>query len=1002
MMLTSDSVNQRHGIEQQVELEQKRDLGKELQNLESVITNLLLVQKAEGKKSQKHGNRSFGIQKLRLRRMNKKRAVSSGVEETKEDVMERVEKLHGICKDLSERLEAETTKSQKIESRDDTDEKDEVGRVDRSDIMQAIKDCANVLSKFTIDHKISDQSIKIVERSIEGIEITESKFLEKKLIEKGEKRVDRIEITEGTVKDNDGDGDRLNKLTEDLETNRDEIELAESKFLETNEEIEKLNQSNECTNASTCCDIDHSEIIGAIENFLTCLVVNENPGDEKDATRESEEDEKYVSRESKEDEKGVSRESKEDEATQDYFCGMSQLWNVEQDEKVSLEENSPSTENRATMNSLIECQTSLKEHLKNPIKCSTESQQIENVHPTTPKAKKVQMLSAAEENLTEERSKKESESINEKSGNEEMVRALDCGFVDSLCPFTRKDTDEIETVKTDDTEDKDHVEPSDSFLNSLDSSWRSKAAKISKKTNLEEKSKQSTKPHGLADTNEKNENDLTAKKVSVQNLASLEMAKQNRTAVVMSINDIVECVCSGFQTPNPAENKLAESDKFNDQNSDRMINTVSTMDFIPRIEVVGFKKSEKEEYSEDTSSNEISDTADVTEKEESTNEIDQREITSVSTMDFIPRFEVVGLKEDICEAGDVSEQRQGEEQTSAREGGVVTKKWRMMSSKKSETKKKITQKEYRKMASKKRRKKRRARHLSKHLSKQNQNSNDLRLGTIEEAPEHLEQASNDSIKAAEKIKTKFDESYRETPKPLARKNAEELPPPAVGQNQAIRKVPDNPPKDLRRKDDEIPIKSLAPSRSPRKDIKVPKDIHNIRSTPQLKEGAQDSTSKFYSMEYQQALNNELALLETVTSSLSAWTANKSALKEIKIKEREEHDDDDDDTDLQENKPWFFQRRKEEEQNEIVESLTAVLSIPGPSTFGTKHDGDSNEDDEYVNHYYDFGEDNCAKECRYDEGGDYNYECEYEYDYDIYNDDEEEDDDDNDCYDFDSY
>jgi hypothetical protein len=74
-------------------------------------------------------------------------------------------------------------------------------------------------------------------------------------------------------------------------------------------------------------------------------------------------------------------------------------------------------------------------------------------------------------------------------------------------------------------------------------------------------------------------------------------------------------------------------------------------------------------------------------------------------------------------------------------------------------------------------------------------------------------------------------------------------------------------------------------------------------------------------------------------------------------------------------------------------LSPVLSIPAQSTFGTRNEYGNIEDDEYVNHYYDFGED--------DGGGNNNYDNEeyaddygeYDHEYDIYNGEEEDDD----CY-----
>jgi len=242
---------------------------------------------------------------------------------------------------------------------------------------------------------------------------------------------------------------------------------------------------------------------------------------------------------------------------------------------------------------------------------------------------------------------------------------------------------------------------------------------------------------------------------------------------------------------------------------------------------------------------------------------------------------------------------------------------------------KLSHKEYRRMAAKNRRNKRKM----KHLSKQERESNALRLGAIQEAPENLEQPSYDSAYTIDKIQAKGNTMHRDTPDPRL-----------VDQDNVVRTTPDN----------------------------------------------------------SEDLVNDDALICNVTSSLSIWTANKSDIKEVNIRQRESCDDDIDYENRLEKKPWFFQRLQEE-HDEIMECLSPVLSIPAQSTFGTRNEYGNIENDEYISHYYDFGED--------DVGGNNNYgyeenvdDCEYDHEKYIYHgeEEEEEEDDDDDCYVRDSY
>lgn len=958
-MLTIDSINQRDGIEQQSELQQKGDFKDELQKLESVIINLSSIKKSEDNQNdnEKHGNRTFGFQKLRLRRTSKKKVASVNAEETKEDFMERVKKLQSICMDLKDRLKADedkdndvtaawTVKSPRIESRDDNEmmstgrENVEEERIagDRTEVLQAIAACTKVLSNFSMDPRTSKHSMENCEIPVDEIEMTESKFLDadidqdmqKQLTGKVEKLVDEIEITES----------KFHRETSEKLT--DEIELTESKFLETNIDMETTNQSTENSNTSMCYDINDCKMIEAIENLVNYLVVDESSEEEleeKEATCGN-------------------------EATHDYFCGMSQLWDITLDEEASPDKIGSLTEKEVSVNSVTstvttECRKNSTEHLKNPNESST--QDSETAHPTSPK---VHTINQKEENQTDENPENEADPTSENLEMEDDVRtSLDCDFFSSLCSLTRTngETEEVKDSEKEDEVEKplyfdlssldranteteevtvENSERDDNhdgtsldcdFFNSLGSLTRTNTETESMETlkekNREKKHEQKPKSHDFADSDEHEQ--------KVDDF--LEMTDQQCMTAITSMNYVRECVVSGFQSSDSqardeeGKNMQVKGKGKEELAGERTINTVSSMDFIPRIEVVGFK----------------------IEKEELMEEIDQQQITSVSTMDFIPRLEVVGFKE----PGNSKEPKSVKQ--SRREGKSVTKqrvsKGKVLSSKKSETQTqtpKMSHKEYRRMAAKNRRNKRKL----KHLSKQERKSDVLRLGTIQEAPEHLEQPSNDSVYTTDKIQTKGNTMHRYTPDRRL-----------VDQDNVITTTPDN-----------SELENL-----PQKDDNMPGDIHRAPSAPQTNDGA---------------LVDD-ALIYNVTSSLSTWTANKSAIKEVNIRQREDCDDDIIDYENRlEKKPWFFQRRQEEEHDEIVESLSPVLSIPAQSTFGTRNEYGNIEDDEYVNHYYDFGED--------DGGGNNNYDNEeyaddygeYDHEYDIYNGEEEDDD----CYVCDSY
>jgi len=852
-MLTIDSINQRDGIEQQAELQQKGDFQDELQKLESVIRNLSSIQKSEDNQNdnEKHGNRSFAFQKLRLRRTKKKKVASDNAEEIKEDFMERVQKLQSICKDLKDRLKADedkdndetaawAVKSPRIESRDDDGmlstgrENVEEGRIvgDRTEVLQAIAACAKLLSNFSMDPRTSKHSMENCDIPVVEIELTESKFLEvaidqdtqKQFTENVEKLVDEIEITESKFLEINADRETSEKLT-------DEIELTESKFLETK-------MSTENANTSMCYDINDCKMIEAIENLVKYLVVDESSEEESE-------------------EKEATCENTEETAIHDCFCGIPQLWDTPCEE-ASSDEIGSLTEKEVSVNSNGETEEAKESEKGDEVGVSVDCD-----------------LSSLD------RANTETEELTVKNSKRDEIyngTSLYCNFFNSLGSLTELNT-ETESVET--PKEKNREKKQDQKLDEREQT--------------------------VDDFLEMTDQQCMTTFTSIFDIREYLGGKMSLLQVLGMYEKFLEYLVAGFQSSD-SQARDEEGEKMQVEGKEageRAINTVSTMDFIPKIEVVGFK----------------------VEKEEPKEEIDEQQITSVSTMDFIPRLEVVGFKEP-----ENSKEPKNVKQSRHEDKSVAKKpffKGKVSSFKRSEAKiEKLSHKEYRRMAAKNRRNKRKM----KHLSKQERESNALRLGTIQEAPENLEQPSYDSAYTIDKIQAKGNTMHRDTPDPRL-----------VDQDNVVRTTPDN----------------------------------------------------------SEDLVNDDALICNVTSSLSIWTANKSDIKEVNIRQRESCDDDIDYENRLEKKPWFFQRLQEE-HDEIMECLSPVLSIPAQSTFGTRNEYGNIEDDEYISHYYDFGED--------DVGGNNNYDyeenvddCEYDHEKYIYHgEEEEEEDDDDDCYVRDSY
>lgn len=978
---------------------QKQEFQDELLKLESIIGTLSSMQKSQNDRNddkRKHIGRLFSLQKLRIRRMGKKEAVSTKAERTEDDIMERVNKLQNVCNDLSERLKAEEakfvhsdstavmnmpqleTRNEQIESRDDDilgREDDAVKRAsgDRTEILEGIKACAKILSKFAAHPQSTNQSVESYEMFVDTIEMTESRFLENQF---------DSETREDDLLEKD------NKLI-------DEIEMTESQFLLSDESEEK-NQgniaefSNESeVNHSTCYGFNDCWIIEAIETLLAYFFVNGNSAEEESIS-----------------------DTTEDRSTNAYFCGMSQLWNAKEDEE-PLPDDGIANQNEVsniTATSTVATQSGTS-HIEHP-KSSLESlavadSKLDTLDPTTLKrqradgkeeyeAKNIPFnevgLDVKEETKIDDgkplgdvgdlKKVQISEEIGQQKqennvGTEvENTISLNCDFSSSMCLSKRANT-ELNSEKNSDHEDEIVTTTLDcGIFDSLSLTTREKTKAEAGETPNENKQKeelggeQKNDQIGTKDGSKKGLEILDLTKAHcVSAIVSMDMARRSimdqtnqLAAEEHCVTAIADCVDIGLEITDSASNVHGELDE-------RIIKTITSMDFIPRIEVIGHKKSQNEVLQEGKKTPHTT----PTEIEDSREDMDEQQIRTVSTMDFIPRFEVVGFKNTSSERTDESKSRNAIKRTSSREGAAKTKfLFGRVRSKKSESQPhKISHKEYRRKALRERREQRRTKHLSKQLER----SNVRHLGTIQEAPEQMEQSNVDSVTMNEKVESKYKSLYRDTPETLVKKSLKESPPPLMLQEKKNHQ----------------------------------KDVRKAPSAVQL-QGTEDTMSALTfaghpQVGFSRSPVHRHALIDIAPSSLTTWTGNKSYMAEVNIKDSESRDDSPDavksPVKSPTKMPWFFQSLQvddeTEEKDEVVHCLSTVLSIPAPSSFGSRID--SLNDNEYVNHYYDFGDEETV-----DKDNEY-YDDEYDHDdanCDLYKEEEEEEAKESDCYVCDSY
>lgn len=672
------------------------------------------------------------------------------------------------------------------------------------------------------------------------------------------------------------------------------------------EEPEQLVDTNEKEklNKHFYCGFIDCKIFDAIENLMGCL---------------------------------APQESKSVVPSHNLFCGVSQLWDLRDDEKESLAESKSITHDLQSVElgaSVVRTESST-----NPTENPSIIQEDATENPTN--------SPADEDRITLQK-------------EDDAATRLYCGVFDCMPASSNK------RRKVD-------------------------AAEIPVENSIEKTLQYSQSTHSVVSSEQVRNNELEAES---QNVAKTETDDQQ---LVVTLEDIMN-----------------EDD---DEVNDLSIPSVSTMDFIPRFEVVGFKGA-------GTPVRRSAPTKKVVEKTRPKHADDHQQLVTVSTMDFIPRLEVVGYKSgpsvdpenDERPTNETTERRNtssrksgnGEDRTAAQEKRSRSKRRApgdsgdsSSKSSKSQNPQKISQRAHRKKVAKKRRQQRRQRQLAR----QKNRSTMCALGTIEEAPAHMEQPSmsQPSMSQPSMTQPSMDQSSHISSNFEKNDDPVHLETPETPEDNAL---------------GELSMNAFAPDlaeapryNSPELDLlseegsAVP--LGKARSAPMLiKESQSHSTmSRLYSSGWHQpSVEEKNEYFDTVTSSLSTWTANKSAIKRASSKAKKTLGSDKENS--QKKKPWFFQSAPKEIQQEpdfgeIVENLSPVLSIPMLNTFETEYERERNEDNEYVEQYYDFGEDDidagtAAEEYAADSGEFDRYDT---YDgYDGY--DEEEQDDE--CYVFHTY
>jgi len=981
-MLKLNPANRRDDVEQQTGLQENRDFREEIRELESLISNLTLPEVSQEKKHGQKGkrHRSFGFKKLSLRR-NKKKSAAANDEQTKEEFVERVKRLQGICKDLSQRLKedeilngtaaSEEANTMMEENRDDDEimmfrqrinDEEEKREEERNELMVAIAACEKILSKFAPESTV---------------EVTEN---------------DEANNDEATEQDDE----EAETLAEDDAETTDEIQFTESEAVEGS--------------SSLMCCYDF-KIIEMIENLLRYLTCEPSDEEEMKAIEAELNEEKTVKEEEGdrqeevegEEEPEATEKNEEEKVYGGCFCCASEMLTLGLDDE-ELQEDMGFQQTESEYTSAVTTTAT---------ECETTAEDEQTASPGEPvEDSKIEDSTAenADTSIPEEKS-----STNEEPSEEDEVTSspLSCGIFSALC-LQRTNTGPEPAENTDSTDEKPQKE--EQISTEISTPCECDPMDLCALESMDNSIKEDEKPDETAlfdaasgsfdaenkttpiEGNEQAEGGAATGQgcdlldpihcivgvVAVGacmkaagdegrrafgNDASLPDFSPSRSfelstlaASTFGYNDdgtidngcftSLDSLVGAKSVPEPVmseemfdtieaeqevKKKVANTveSMFDMQvcivpsgaGDDQALKTVDTMDFIPRIEVVGMKKPEKQpsgfkkifakssSHSREKSSSHSrekwsSHSRDVkkmepstpkkasTTRNASTPKRGNGKIQPIVTTHDVPKLNLKSPKKDTKKAKSPRQLKSPKKQKASKEMVTTTKT--------GEQGRKPTQREYRRIAAQKRRKERK----SKRTPKQGRNSK--KLGVITESPVK----EKFDFEEKEMIRRRVNEMYRDTPESLSDKPGEELPPPIVA--------------------DVLNFFSLSPPNS-----------------------ARQGRSRAYS-----AGDSDLIDSETTTSTLTDWTDGK-CVKEIKVTR---NDSDSEYEVNKKKKSWsLFNRKKQEDHAEIMECMSPVLSIPALSTIGTRYGND--DDADYVNRYYNFSEDE-----RFNKGdNDYDYE-----------------------------
>mmetsp|Transcript_26556 Transcript_26556/g.58199 ORF Transcript_26556/g.58199 Transcript_26556/m.58199 type:complete len:620 (+) Transcript_26556:2-1861(+) len=381
----------------------------------------------------------------------------------------------------------------------------------------------------------------------------------------------------------------------------------------------------------------------------------------------------------------------------------------------------------------------------------------------------------------------------------------------------------------------------------------------------------------------------------------------------------------------------------------RELQSALTMSNFPRFEVVGYSKSsvhkrkksnserKKKEGKEkrrgkNSSNRRPVKSIQVSGKAETIESVDQQQLKTSITAENIPRFEVVGLKGNKAEAKPVLQKVKMQRKFKK----VHTPNQQVFPSKKSK------------------RENDREQNTSKESEKQRRSLRSFVQKLNPEKQEAPKRDKNDSSKTGQRIDMTDNKIDEDVPETSNQEQVEEVPPVAVTRKQIVGLISNDPQTQI-----------LSPEVCGLEDRK-------LTSVP--------------SRDISQCV---LSLTET-PSSLSGWIGNRLSDQTNDKKESVDGGSASLDEDEDEDYKYRFQQKKydgllnflqalrnrrKDNAEDIVECLSPVLSI---GTSGSYETGVCfhNEDEDYVNHYYDFGESVQRFEESSDEEGSFSEEFDH--------------------------